>query len=74
MARAERLLAELEAGREERPASAANGAHAAQPPLLALPSPLECELAGLEVEAMTPLAAIAKLDELRSRAREAGAR
>jgi hypothetical protein len=42
-------------------------------PLLAPASPLLGELAGLEVDAMTPLEAITKLYELREKAREDGA-
>jgi DNA mismatch repair protein MutS len=66
VARAERLLAELQDGRQRL-----RGEPAVQLSLLAPePSPLEEELAGLDLDAMTPLEALQKLYELRARARE----
>lgn len=66
VARAERLLAELQDGRQRL-----RGEPAVQLSLLALePSPLEEELATLDLDAMTPLEALQKLYELRARARE----
>jgi len=78
VSRAEHLLGELEAARPgspaAHPATVANG-HApvpvAQLPLFTPgPSPLEAELAALDVDGMTPIEAIQKLYELRARARE----
>ncbi len=66
--RAQALLGELE--RTRPPATgAAPTAATPEPPLFALPSALEAELAALELEAMTPLEAMAALAELRARAR-----
>jgi DNA mismatch repair protein MutS len=66
VARAERLLDELQNGRGHVAA-----APPLQLPLLAPePSPIEAELAALDLDAMTPLEALQKLYELRARARE----
>ncbi len=66
VARAERLLDELQNGR-----GSARSAPAVQLPLLVPePSPIETELASLDLDAMTPLEALQKLYELRARARE----
>ena len=65
--RARALLDELERGRPPG-TGAAPAAGAPEPPLFALPSAIEAELAALELEAMTPLEAMAALAELRARA------
>ncbi|WBL36011.1 DNA mismatch repair protein MutS [Tepidiforma flava] len=73
--RAEHLLSEFEAQRQpgaSSPALPANGRvapEAFQPALFAAVSPIEEELAGLDVDGMTPIEAIQKLYELRARAR-----
>ena len=67
--RAEHLLSELEASRPATgvplPAAPAN----LQPSLFGGPSPVESELARMDVDGMTPIEAIQKLYELRSAAR-----
>ena len=70
--RARDVLAALESQADGRRATVRAGRRpdAEQLPLLAPPSPLLGELAGLEVDAMTPLEAITKLYELRGKARE----
>ncbi|HUS81672.1 MAG TPA: DNA mismatch repair protein MutS, partial [Dehalococcoidia bacterium] len=70
--RARDVLSALESQSEGRRAGRRLAAE--QLPLLAPPSPLLGELAGLEVDAMTPLEAITKLYELREKAREDGAK
>jgi len=70
--RASALLGELERGRPPG-TGAAPAASAPQPPLFALPSAIEAELAALDLEAMTPLEAMAALAELRARARATAA-
>ncbi|MCJ7492071.1 MAG: DNA mismatch repair protein MutS [Dehalococcoidia bacterium] len=74
--RARDVLAALESQSDGR--RGPDGARSSRPPaeqlpLLAPASPLLGELAGLEVDAMTPLEAITKLYELREKAREDGA-
>ncbi|GIW17534.1 MAG: hypothetical protein KatS3mg064_0691 [Tepidiforma sp.] len=75
ISRAEHLLSEFEAQRQPGtvpPAPPANGRGspgAFQPALFATSSPIEEELAGLDVDGMTPIEAIQKLYELRARAR-----
>ncbi len=66
--RAEHLLSELEAGRSGT-AGLAPVAPQLQPSLFGGPSPLEGELARLDVDGMTPIEAIQKLYELRAAAR-----
>ncbi|QFG04073.1 DNA mismatch repair protein MutS [Tepidiforma bonchosmolovskayae] len=73
VARAEHLLAELEAERAAHGRSSAaharNGSApepAFQPPLFGGPSPVEAALAALDVDGMTPIEAIQKLYELRA--------
>ena len=74
--RARDVLAALESQSDGRRgpdrARAGRRSDAEQLPLLAPPSPLLSEIAGLEVDAMTPLEAITKLYELREKARENG--
>jgi len=74
--RARDVLAALESSSNGRSAlEKARGRRRIDPeqlPLLPPPSPLIDELAGLEVDAMTPLEAITKLYELREKAREDG--
>ncbi|WP_322794931.1 DNA mismatch repair protein MutS [Tepidiforma sp.] len=70
IARAEHLLAEFESGRPKT--TRRNGREtqlALQPPLFAGPSPVEEELARLDIDSMTPMEAIQKLYELRARVR-----
>jgi hypothetical protein len=65
------VLAALESqANGRRPPARSRQAVAEQFSLLAAPSPLVGELAGLDVDAMTPLEAITKLYELRGKARE----
>ncbi len=69
--RAHDVLAALESqANGRRPPARSRQAVAEQLSLLAAPSPLVGELAGLDVDAMTPLEAITKLYELRGKARE----
>jgi DNA mismatch repair protein MutS len=72
LSRAEHLLATYEA---DGNLPSANGhGNALQPALFAAPpSPLEGEVADLDVEGMTPIEAIQRLYELRARARQARA-
>jgi len=66
--RAEHLLSELEAGRNGA-AGATSAAAPVQPALFGGPSPLESELARLDIDGMTPIEAIQRLYELRAAAR-----
>jgi DNA mismatch repair protein MutS len=66
--RAEHLLTELEAGRSGS-AGFAPVEPQLQPSLFGGPSPLEGELARLDIDGMTPIEAIQKLYELRAAAR-----
>jgi DNA mismatch repair protein MutS len=66
--RAEHLLTELEAGRSGS-AGFAPAEPQLQPSLFGGPSPLEGELARLDIDGMTPIEAIQKLYELRAAAR-----
>jgi DNA mismatch repair protein MutS len=70
--RARDVLATLESQADGRRARGGRRPDAGQLPLMAPPSPLLGEIAGLEVDAMTPLEAITKLYELRGKARENG--
>ncbi|MGB4862782.1 MAG: DNA mismatch repair protein MutS [Tepidiformaceae bacterium] len=69
VARAEHLLAELEASRSIHPSVSMPVAPALQPALFGGPSPLESTLARLDIDGMTPIEAIQKLYELRAEAR-----
>lgn len=66
--RAQEILQELE-GRKAHPLRKGRPAEGVQLPLLAARSRLEEEIAGLDVDAMTPLQAITKLYELVEKAR-----
>ena len=66
--RAQEILQELE-GRKSHPPRRGRPAEGTQLPLLAARSRLEEEIAGLDVDAMTPLQAITKLYELVDKAR-----
>lgn len=66
--RAEHLLSELEAGRNGA-TGAPSAAAPVQPALFGGPSPLESELARLDIDGMTPIEAIQRLYELRAAAR-----
>ena len=68
VARAEHLLTELEAGRSGTSGFAPPEPQL-QPSLFGGPSPLEGELARIDVDGMTPIEAIQKLYELRAAAR-----
>jgi DNA mismatch repair protein MutS len=70
--RARDVLAALESQADGRRARGGRRPDAGQLPLMAPPSLLLGEIAGLEVDAMTPLEAITKLYELRGKARESG--
>lgn len=76
IARAEQLLAELEAatppGRTATSSAPGADRRVIQPALFPLTSPIEQELAAIDVDSMTPLDAIQKLYELRARARGEG--
>lgn len=67
--RAEHLLTELEAGRGGAANAAGPAAPTLQPALFGGPSPLEAEVARLDIDGMTPIEAIQKLYELRAAAR-----
>lgn len=70
IARAEHLLAEFESGRPNSPGRNGRGDQLPlQPPLFGAPSPLEEELARLDIDSITPMEAIQKLYELRARVR-----
>ena len=73
VSRAAELLRDLEGGRGRSAAGprARRAPPAAQLPLFGARSPLVDELAGLDVDAMTPLEALTRLYELRERARQA---
>ena len=69
--RAREVLAALESADGRAPAAGSRRRQEARHlPLIAPPSKLVEELAGLDVDSMTPLEAIARLYELRERARE----
>ncbi len=75
ISRAEHLLSELEAARPHPGSPLPDGLNGRasprgfQPALFATASPLEEELAALDIDGMTPLEAMQKLYELRARAR-----
>jgi len=67
--RAEHLLTEFEGSRGAAAAGARLESPQLQPSLFGGPSPLEAELACLDIDGMTPIEAIQRLYELRARAR-----
>jgi DNA mismatch repair protein MutS len=69
--RAEHLLVELEAARPGAGFQAQHPASQVQPSLFGGPSPVESEVARLDIDGMTPIEAIQKLYELRAAARAA---
>ncbi|MBK7726889.1 MAG: DNA mismatch repair protein MutS [Dehalococcoidia bacterium] len=69
--RAEHLLVELEASRPVAGFQSQPPASQVQPSLFGGPSPVESEVARLDIDGMTPIEAIQKLYELRAAARAA---
>jgi DNA mismatch repair protein MutS len=67
--RAREVLAELEAARDAAGRRPRTRRSAEQLSLLAGPSPLEAELAALDLDGMTPLQALNRLYELKAKAR-----
>jgi hypothetical protein len=67
--RAEHLLGEFESTRPASRAARAEGPQL-QPSLFGGPSPVESELARMDIDGMTPIEAIQKLYELRAQARQ----
>jgi DNA mismatch repair protein MutS len=67
--RAEHLLLELEAARPAPGIVSVRTEPLLQPALFGGPSPLESEIARMDIDGMTPIEAIQKLYELRSAAR-----
>ena len=67
--RAEHLLIELEAARPAPGITAVRTEPLLQPALFGGPTPLESEIARMDIDGMTPIEAIQKLYELRSAAR-----
>jgi DNA mismatch repair protein MutS len=67
--RAEHLLSEFEASRPGAGRAALADTPTLQPSLFGGPSPLESEVARLDIDGMTPIEAIQRLYELRAAAR-----